>query len=527
MVKLAEVEVDDARPIGKVLEPPREQNSGQGRFRLDLLILFGLAALIVFVRLHTYNEPLERDITTYAVIAHEMLGGRAIYADLWDHKPPAIHLTYAAAELIAGYGRDSVFLINVAGALAILLTCYFAGAAAGGGRAGGLIAATIWAVASGDVALEGNQPNTELFLNVCLGLAFLVFLRTDRRGLSVRHSVLAGLLLALASFYKPIAIAQAAALSFVYVAWPPADCLRKRALGHVAIIAAVGACAWLLVFGYFWTVGSGQAFADAVFTYNRYYSQSGHANPSPIWPDSMAVIIPFAILAAAGLVLGLIAGPRRHWILLSAFAVGTHIAVVLPGWLFPHYYQLWLPLLAISFGWFIALLQRLLPMPLRLWVPYTVAAVAVATLTVLQMPYYAAPPEVWSLKKYGGIFVETERLGREIPELLSPDETFYEWGKETGLYFTSQRRPPSGIMLAHPLMEGPVAVPLCRRLLHDLNLTRPELIVVSDEIFRATQGHPVMNFIEAHYRPFSRKQPFLLFARKGSMLDRRHRHLAN
>ena len=94
---------------------------------LPVAALAGLCALIFFLRLHTYDEPLERDITIYAVIAHEMLDGKALYSDLWDHKPPAIYVTYAAAELIAGYGRDSIFLMNVAAALATLFAYYFAG----------------------------------------------------------------------------------------------------------------------------------------------------------------------------------------------------------------------------------------------------------------------------------------------------------------------------------------------------------------------------------------------------------------
>lgn len=137
---------------------------------LPAAALAGLCALVFFIRLHTYDEPLERDLTTYAVIAHEMLDGKALYSDLWDHKPPAIHVTYAAAESVVGYGRDSIFLMNVAGAIGILLAVYLAGSAAGGGQIGGLVAAGFWALASGDLALEGNQPNTELFLNFFLGL---------------------------------------------------------------------------------------------------------------------------------------------------------------------------------------------------------------------------------------------------------------------------------------------------------------------------------------------------------------------
>ena len=66
--------------------------NGPARIRLliPLVILLGLSAVIFLQRLHTYHEPLERDLTLYAVIGHEMLGGRALYSDLCENKPPAI-----------------------------------------------------------------------------------------------------------------------------------------------------------------------------------------------------------------------------------------------------------------------------------------------------------------------------------------------------------------------------------------------------------------------------------------------------
>ena len=80
--------------------------------RRQLAVLIGLAALLVLLRLHTWDEPLETDITGAAVITHEVLGGRALYADMWDHKPPALVLTHAAAQLVAGYGPGSILLLR-------------------------------------------------------------------------------------------------------------------------------------------------------------------------------------------------------------------------------------------------------------------------------------------------------------------------------------------------------------------------------------------------------------------------------
>ena len=508
---------------------------------LSVAAIAGLCGFIFFTRLHTYGEPLERDLTTYAVIAHEMLGGKTLYTDLWDHKPPAIYVTYAAAELIVGYGRDSIFLMNISAGFATLLACYFAGSAAGGGRLGGLVAATLWALASGDLAIEGNQPNTEVFLNALLTSGFAILMRAENRNLGLRAALLTGLFFAIASVYKHIAAVEATLLALAYFAWPAAGS-RKKALANVVVIAAIGALAWGLVFSYFVAQGRGQAFTEAVFTYNAYYSGSIWQNLGHVlsWPrvsaDVLAAMLPLAILSLAGTILGLIFGPRRPWIFLLTFAFATHIAVLLPGRFFPHYYQLWIPPLAIGGGWSVSFLRRILPAAFSR-LAYIVAGATCGILLMVEAPYYGLSAEIWSVKKYGKIFLETERVARQIDHLLPPGATFYEWGNESGFYFSSLRTPSSDIFLAEPMVEGPLAVELSQRLIHDLERTKPELIVVDGLTLAQTpRGHPVVNWFEENYRPFSRtdkfsvpigREPhlilaqdqFVLLCRKGSRLE--------
>ncbi len=103
-----------------------------------VVALLLLSLLIALFRLHTYNEPLDRDLAAYAVIAHEMLAGRPLYADLWDHKPPAIHVTFALGEWLCGYGPQSIYFLNVAAAILTLLGVYAAGAVYPGERKAGL-----------------------------------------------------------------------------------------------------------------------------------------------------------------------------------------------------------------------------------------------------------------------------------------------------------------------------------------------------------------------------------------------------
>jgi len=497
---------------------------------LPVAALVGLCALIFSLRLHTYNEPLERDLTTYAVIAHEMLEGKSLYSELWDHKPPAIHVTYAAAELAAGYGRNSIFLMNVVAAIATLFACYVVGSAGGAGRFGGLTAAAVWTLVSGDLAIEGNQPNTEVFLNACLATAFAILVRSERRGgiLGFRGALLAGLLFGVASLYKQIAIIHPVLLGAVYVISAP-NAARRKAFVDVVVIGAIGIVLWALVLGYFALRGHAGAFIDAVFNYNRWYSANvGQSHPSNVMaPDVFTVIVCIGTLALSGMVLGLVFGPCRQWTLLIAFAIASSIAILLPGGFFQHYYQLLLPPLAIGVGWAVSLLRRILP-GRPSWLAYATSVVLLVTLAFMEAPCYRDSATIWSFKKYGVIFLETDKLARGIDNLLLPNETFYEWGNETGLYFTSRRRPPSGIIFAYPTQDGPLASQLSRRLLDDLKQTRPELIVLSRKALeRVGDAGPVLAWSKEEYRPFSDTGLFLLFVRRGSRLDTQRTTFAN
>lgn len=499
---------------------------------LPVAALIGLCALIFGLRMHTYDEPLQRDLTTYAVIAHEMLNGKNLYSDLWDHKPPAIHVTYAAAELIAGYGRNSIFLMNVASALATLLICYWVGSAAGGGRGGGCFAAAFWALTSGSLALEANQPNTEVFMNVFLAAAFALLVRCEKANLGPLRAMTVGILFAVASLYKQVVVAQPLLLAITYVV-TSRDERRKRAWIDILIIGATGVAIWAGVFAYFFARGSGAAFIDGVFAYNRYYSSNlSHLALHSLrgWmslsADLLLLMIPVAVLTAVGIVQGAIVLRERHWILLFVYIISSEIAVLLPGWPFAHYYQLLLPPLAIGAGWTVELMRRVVSRNFSS-ISYAVGAGACAILVAVQLPNYLLPADDWSVKKYGDIFVQTEELAAEIDTLLSPGETFYEWGSESGLYFTSRRTPPSGIIFAFPMLGGPLKEKLSARLINDLDRTKPDLIVADIATMTLTEReHPVLNWFRENYRSFARTDEFLLFARKGSRLDKNNANLS-
>jgi hypothetical protein len=489
-----------------------------------------LTVIILVTRLHTYDEPLERDLATYAVIAHGLRDGRSLYSDLWDHKPPAIHVAYWAAETVAGFGPGSVYLLGVLAAMATLLGVLRAGRTRRLGVLTGLWAAAFWVVTSGDLTLQGNQPNTEVFLNACLiwALALLAGMRYskgDKAGV-----IAAGVLLALATLFKPVVAVCAAFLVGAHLASPPGGAPgRRRALADGAIIVAIGAIAWVVVVGYFGLTRRLADFASAVFTYNGFYADTLVWNllqglaPGNLLPGAMVSLLPLVTVSVLGLTLVRWRHVPRETVLLLAMAASVLVAIAAPGKFYAHYYQLWLPVLAVGAAWALAALDRLAGAGARLL--HAGGALLVGVLVMIQLPSYTLSADGWAQRKYGALVVDTERTARVIEGLLLPGETFYHWGSESGLYFYTGRKPPTGVLFIEPLLEGPCVQTLSRRVLADLDREAPELVVVRPQPgVRSLPAHPVVRWILGRYRPLpDRLQPnqFVLLARAGGALERR------
>jgi len=247
---------------------------------LYILILLIFCSIIAIMRLHTYDEPVERDIGNHAVIGHEILHGRNLYSDLWDSKPPAIFVTYAIADALVGYGPGSVYFIGVAAAIITLFGVYWAGSAHGG-IPGGLCAAAFWTFICSDLWLWANQPNTEVGMNACLVWAFALIVRANTKKLQIWRWLVIGVLFAIATLYKPVAITFAAFLSFFYLLVNiRSSSDRKTAFFQICLVAAAGAAVWGAVFAYFAVTDRFSVFYDTIFKYGRWYAKSTRKNCS-------------------------------------------------------------------------------------------------------------------------------------------------------------------------------------------------------------------------------------------------------
>jgi hypothetical protein len=503
--------------------------------RRAIVVLTALLAVLVLQRLHTYDEPLERDLTTYAVIGHEALAGRWLYSDLWDNKSPLVFATYAAGELVAGYGPRAIFALGVLAATITLVGVYAAATTLSGSAAAGLWAAAAWTLVCADQALEANQPNIEVFLNACLVWLLVLFAAARVRPVAI------GIVAAVASLYKLVVMPTLVLWHLAHVLRSPR---RRAALSEATIAIGLVVLVWAAVAAYFAVTGRGEVFREALFAYNESYAGDLVGNlavglaPGQLLPRALWCALPLVVLAPFG-VLGLVRAGRVHAAMLwIAYAVGTATSVALPGKFWPHYYQLWLPVLAICGGIGIEAVGRLFrpvarprrrgaPEPTPV-LPRVVGAAALLVIAGWELPYFGQSAESWSRAKYGDIFVETKRAAAVIDSLLAPGETFVEWGDETGLYYSTRRHPPSGIFYVAPvIVRTRQRVALAQRMVRDLERTRPELLVTNVRyLYPGLKDHPVVGWFGTHYYRWETgpdRGPFDLFVRVGGALEERLR----
>lgn len=490
--------------------------------------LTALAGLLACLRLYSWSEPLERDITHYALVARELLAGRPLFSDLVVNRPPLVFWIYAGAQILTGAGPGSLYLLWLAFSTATLLAVHACGAAAGGGRATGLWAAAFWVALACDARLQANQPNTEIFMNASLIGALALLLGDRGRGSGVPRALGFGALVAAACHLKPYAALAGVALALAHVARPPAFGARGRALRQMAVAGAVVGASWAALFAWQYRRGSWSDFWTLMVDYNRYYSGDAASNllqglePGRLLPSVLLPALPLiaAALAGGGALLGRRARlPRAEW-LLAAYAGAIWLLVAMPGRFFAHYYQLWLPWLAVVGARALAGLGR---NPPAAWMRRrTLAAAVLALLALGQLPYYRLSAEGWSRLKYGEMFIDVERLGRSLGSLLAPGESFFLYGADNGLYYYSGARFVPGVIWMDFLRrESPVEAVVTRRLLAELSAERPELVVVASH---APRSGLLVDWIRARYRRLpddSAWAPFALHARVGGPLEAR------
>jgi hypothetical protein len=152
-------------------------------------------------------------------------------------------------------------------------------------------------------------------------------------------------------------------------------------------------------------------------------------------------------------------------------------------------------------------------------VRYGVIGGVLLVLAVRQLTQYRYSAEAWANIKYSDDnYTEEDRLGRQLPVILRPDQVLWTLGEDNPLYFVSKHSPPTGLLYLDPLIFGDEKPAYWRQLMSDLDRTPPDLVVVSKVWLQLIPPDaPVFPWLRQHYQPWHTAigQPtYLMFGRR-------------
>jgi len=475
--------------------------------------------VLILMRSHAFDLPLETDEANYAYVGTRLAAGDRMYVDVWDHQPPGVFVLFAATAWAFGDAPIVFRWLAVAFSLATMVMIWAILDRRGTPWAA-LAAALLFALASSDPGTAGEGCNREIFMATLIVGAWWAVLR--RPIVRRRDVLIAGVMLSLASVLKTVVAVHWIALA----AWLVIDALLLRrasggslaapsaraeargserepepatgvsAVPGVLWLAAGPALLWGSVFAYFALTDRLDAFVDAVFRFNLGYSDSDTGRLSRFaaffQPERHPFIFDSALpiwIAGAVALLPLAAGAMRQASRRFALAVvlllaASYVAVCLPAQFWPHYYYLMIPALVLAIGAAAhAVMEQRGEGRARATLSGAAVALILALLFVTQWREYLSRDGLdITIKRYNTRDYWAQAHGRNVESVTDPADTIFVFGNDAGIYYYAKRRCASRFTMATGLRSRyPDAAARQAILLDELRNNRPRLILETGE----------------------------------------------
>jgi hypothetical protein len=540
-----------ARPTTTTVAARRRTPSGapQAAPRLAVVLFSTLIAAGVLLRLPAIAEPLGIDQGIFATTGTGLTHGAVLYRDLWDQKPPGIHLTYAGAIALAGPRTDLAFWLDL---LAAVATCALVSLVASveAGPTAALACAALYACLMAPAVAYDNggfleRAVPECFIAVLVSAAALAATRASA-GRGVAPALACGLCLGAAAVYKPTALVYWPAL-LIWLRLTGTSIRRFAIVSALAaLVPAAAVAAWLSRTG-----GLADAWV-AVVEYNRGYVTTG---PGPIaLADRLAHDVvrwiktdPLWLMGAAGLAAAAATAAMarrvpRAPLLGACWLAAAAVAAAANGIrLYSTYWIPATPALALSAGWLLAS-----AIAERSWVLRAVAAASIVLGAIGSVRAHQ-PERAWRrlaadtsalarsattdpgyLELFGGYRTGrgySARANQELSDYLrahsEPADRVYIFGMAPAVYFMSGRQPANRFLWAYPAVAGPLrrADFTAGALSDDLVARAPRYLVLERNNRDSLTGWkietefttPAMERLLAHYQLETEVEDFLVY----------------
>jgi len=425
-----------------------------------LLSLALICLVTAVVRIPLLPIPFERDEGEYAYIAWRLDYGELPYRDWFDQKPPGVFWVYRLALMLPGNPVSTVHFMGLLFSAASGCALFFL-ARKYLNPLKSTLTAMLFVILAADPLLDGTAANTEMFMLLPLILSQCVFFAMTS-GSVPRLSLmfLCGALTGMAAAFKQVAGVNGLFLLAVYPLFCAAGSRWRSTLIFGACSATGAMVVWGLIFLYFALHHGSQSLLENVFFHNLEYI---HSLPLPVrihfclqtletLAGSQLLIW---ILSAAGLWALFRTGVNRLAIFLAGAILSSAVGVSASGYFFPHYFQQWLPWLAIVAVLGATALERarfLLVFPRWARGVLLAAALFSLPLTVMYPFLFNYSPETAVSKIYpGNYFAEMPRFAERIAQVTKPDDRVYIFGAEPELFFYARRASATHYIFLFPL----------------------------------------------------------------------------
>ena len=271
--------------------------------RRGVKLPIALLAFCLFWRLPTLGDPpWLNDEGVYANVGKAILHGEALYRQVWENKPPAIYLLYAAAQAVAGSAHVlfAMRLLALVAALIAQSTVFLLLR-----RHAGYWTALLGIVCTGAVLdlplLDGTTANAEIFLIAATTTAMNLLWSSLARARAAPDTVVnaipvavAGIAFGIAILFKLVAGADlVAALAIVAIACPGRRSWTATVLIAGAALPPAAVALWL--------AGRG-LLGDALYAtvgYNEGYVSTGQGMHAPLLSAGLLVLPAVLLLLGA------------------------------------------------------------------------------------------------------------------------------------------------------------------------------------------------------------------------------------
>jgi 4-amino-4-deoxy-L-arabinose transferase-like glycosyltransferase len=442
------------------------------------VVFAAVAGTVIVIRLRLLAMPLERDEGEYAYAGQLLLDGIAPYKFAYNMKFPGAYVTYAGFIALFGQTPAAIHLALVLVNLATAALLFAIALRLTDNRFAGIAAALTYLVTTLHPAVLGLATHVEHLVLLPTLSGFLLLLAK----INLRRTVVAGVLLGIAIIMKQPAVFFAVAALLWVLHREFWESGMKRALTSgtafccgvalpVSLMIVALCAAGVFSTFWFWTIEYARAYGSAVSLHEGLLIAAKKSR------TVLAAVWPFALIAASGSWF-IARGSRRVFTLLLSIAAVTAWSAGL--YFREHYFVYLLPVLAISCGAAVALLERaklsLVALPLLL------AASAYVIANRAQLFFRATPKQACAEIYRGNIFSEAPQLGAFLRDQTGPGETIAVLGSEPEIYFYAHRRSATGYIYTYALMEEqPFVRRMQQQMQEEIEKAQPKFVVFVTE----------------------------------------------